>query len=390
LLAILRTLERGGYVVQQPGERRYMLGLPLVALARRAANGLLPEALFMALGGPTAERLGQTVSLWALQGFEAVLVAAAEGPRQVRFAPRPGLRWPAAGSAVGLALLAGFSTVELARWCAQAAAVEVPVSVPPLASLAESCAGVRERGFVEDAGTLEPGLYLLAVPVHGTWRGAPLAIAYAAADAPPAQDLALILAELRELASQVGLATQQAIEPARAQDGRVRSVWLPAAAGPMSPPELQGFLDGPWLATLACLKEQGYPHTVPVWYAWDGSVFWLVAHARAEWAAHVRRNPRVSLAIGEPEPPLRRVLVEGLVEVAEAPGGSLVAGLHRRMADRYLGADAGAYMRAMEGIPRWLFRVQPEKMLTWRGLAPHPRYTHVDDPQDADARRAEG
>src|SRR5688572_1129459 len=68
LLAILRTLERGGYVAQQPDSRRYVLGLPLVALARRAGRGLVPEALFLALAGPVAERLGQTVSLWALHG----------------------------------------------------------------------------------------------------------------------------------------------------------------------------------------------------------------------------------------------------------------------------------------------------------------------------------
>lgn len=393
MLAILRTLERQGYVAQDAASRRYRVGLPLVALARRAAQGQGPEAVFQRLGGRLAERLGETISLWALHGGEAVLIAAEEGPRQARFAPRPGLRWPAVGSAVGQALLGGLGQAQLARWHAQAA-LEMGAGLPTLSELAERCSAVRVAGYADEYGATEPGLYLLAVPVPGVWRGIPLAVAYAAPRPAPAADGAGLVARgLRELARLLAEAIQgpgaggETLAPAA---GRGRAVWLPALAGPMPAAELKRFLDGPWLATLGCVKGSGYPHTVPVWYEWDGRAFWVVANGRAEWAAHLRRNPQASLTISEPVPPLRRVLVEGHAEQVDSPDGRQAWGIRRRMARRYLGAEAPAYLRATHGLPRWLFRIVPEKMVTWRGLASHPRYYEAEaaPPATDEARRA--
>jgi hypothetical protein len=117
---------------------------------------------------------------------------------------------------------------------------------------------------------------------------------------------------------------------------------------------------------------------VPIWYEWDGRVFWIVGRARAEWTGFLRANPRVSLAIDESEPPLRRLLAEGLAQFEE-PGGRGLPGagwrdVRRRMARRYLPASAPGSDAALERVAHVLVRIEPLKMTTWRGLLPHPRY----------------
>ena len=70
-----------------------------------------------------------------------------------------------------------------------------------------------------------------------------------------------------------------------------------AGAGPIEPRELDAFLTQSLVASLSYLSDDGYPASVPLWYDWDGHAFWLVPSPAAEWAEHVRRNPRVSLSI---------------------------------------------------------------------------------------------
>ncbi|MBI4492391.1 MAG: helix-turn-helix domain-containing protein [Chloroflexi bacterium] len=386
LLAILRTLERQGYVAQDPTSRRYHVALPLVVLGRQAAQDLVPEAIFRQLARPLAKRLGETVSLWTLYGSQAVLVAAEEGPRQARFAPRPGLHWSAGGCALGHALLAGLSPARVAEWYAQTeepggaevgrrASSHGEGGLLPWPALIERLARVREVGYADEHAATEPGLYVLGVPVPGTWRGASLAVAYAAPRAERPAEADRIARALGEVAEALVHAAQAPSDSAAVPSVQAPPVWLSAAAGPMSPAERQAFLDGPWLATLACLKENGYPYSVPVWYQWQEGRFWVVPRARAEWARYLELNPRVSLAIGEPVPPLRRALVEGRAEPLDGPqSADRAARLVALMAARYLGPAAPAYLEATASQARRVFALVPEKLVTWRGLAPHPRY----------------
>lgn len=162
-------------------------------------------------------------------------------------------------------------------------------------------------------------------------------------------------------------------------------VWRPEASGPLGPDELERFLAGAWVATLSCLKENGFPYSVPVWYHWERGRFWMVPRARAEWARYLDRDPRVSLAIGEPGPPLRRALVEGRAEALTGPGSAeRAAELLALMAARYLGQAAPDYLAATAVGGGRVFAIAPERLVTWRGLAPHPRY-RPDAPPHADA-----
>ena len=162
------------------------------------------------------------------------------------------------------------------------------------------------------------------------------------------------------------------------------TVWRAEAAGPLGLAELDRFLDGGLIATLSCVKEDGYPYSVPMWYQWEDRRFWVVPRARAEWAGHLERNPRVSLAISEQGPPLRRVLVEGKADQVAGPASQERARqLTELMAQRYLGASAGSYLAATASQKQRVFAIIPEKLVTWHGLASHPRY-QIPRPQATD------
>jgi PPOX class probable F420-dependent enzyme len=160
---------------------------------------------------------------------------------------------------------------------------------------------------------------------------------------------------------------------ARPGDGSAR--W--EHAGPIDVSELDAFLRQSLVATLSYLADDGYPATVPLWYAWDGEAFWLAPRPGSEWAEHVRVDPRVSLAVSESVPPLRRVLTRGRVVEVDDPAGERWSTVEAQFAARYAGFDA-AREPASAGRRR-LLRLTPERLIAWRGLLRHPKLPPLPD-----------
>ena len=95
----------------------------------------------------------------------------------------------------------------------------------------------------------------------------------------------------------------------------------------------------------------------PVWYRWDGSAFLGVGKERTSYIRNLRRDPRVSLAILDPDNPYRYVEIRGRVAKVTQEG----AAQHiDKMAKKYLGKDK--YPWAKPGEVRVLFEIQPEKV----------------------------
>jgi nitroimidazol reductase NimA-like FMN-containing flavoprotein (pyridoxamine 5'-phosphate oxidase superfamily) len=151
-------------------------------------------------------------------------------------------------------------------------------------------------------------------------------------------------------------------------------------SGPMSAAELDEFLAGKWLCKLACVKPDGWPYVIPLWYVWlDGNVY-VIGRARAAWIAYVRNDPRVSLVIDEEAGQHRRVQLTGLARIAEGPaplagGTDLWRGVLANMTARYMADTRGqAYADLTAQRPRILVEVAPREIVTWHGEAWHPRY----------------
>jgi PPOX class probable F420-dependent enzyme len=132
----------------------------------------------------------------------------------------------------------------------------------------------------------------------------------------------------------------------------------------MTPEELRAFLmETKIFAKLGTLGEDGWPNVNPAWYEYDGEAFWLVTKELAGFCRNMRRDPRVTICIDNPEPPYRRVMVRGR---AEFPEGNWIE-LARRMVLRYLGPEGMDYFEATLDLPRVLVRVVPERVTSWDG-----------------------
>jgi hypothetical protein len=202
-------------------------------------------------------------------------------------------------------------------------------------------AGGLESNLLE--GELEPDVWMIAAGIDG---GAMLGVVGPAS----------------RLRGAAGTAARRALQEAIGGG----SAW--SGAGPIEPGELDAFLSQPLVASLSYLSSDGYPASVPLWYDWDGRAFWLVPSPGAEWAEHVRRNPRVSLAVSESLAPLRRVLARGPMLAADDPDGSRWRAVETRLAARYARLDALRLLGAQGGHVGLLLRLQPEQLIAWRGL----------------------
>lgn len=148
--------------------------------------------------------------------------------------------------------------------------------------------------------------------------------------------------------------------------------------GPLSPAEQRVFFKRPLLARLATVAPDGAPFVAPLWFEWnedDGS-FWFVIRERARFMSHILREPRVCLSIASETPPYARGTIMGRAEIAGRPGQSDAwRPVAERMARAYIGERGASYIESTAHLPRWLVRVAPEAVTTWRGGGWARRYT---------------
>jgi nitroimidazol reductase NimA-like FMN-containing flavoprotein (pyridoxamine 5'-phosphate oxidase superfamily) len=134
----------------------------------------------------------------------------------------------------------------------------------------------------------------------------------------------------------------------------------------LSSDELHAFLQGPWVARLACLQPNGMPHVVPVWQEFVEGSFYIASWGGSRWAEFLLSNPRVSITIDEPWPPLRRVSAEGVAQLLEQEddtAGTLA--ILNRLSQRFLGQP---FNPDLSSKPWHAFRIRPEQLRGWRGL----------------------
>ena len=89
-------------------------------------------------------------------------------------------------------------------------------------------------------------------------------------------------------------------------------------------------------ARVACLRPDGAPYVVPIWYQWDGTSLWFVGRERSEWCSFMQNDPRISVVIdkehGRPDAAsgeiqqIPKVIASGHAEIVETPnvGGQWV------------------------------------------------------------------
>ena len=78
--------------------------------------------------------------------------------------------------------------------------------------------------------------------------------------------------------------------------------WSPQVA--MNRREIDEFLSGRWVARVATIGVDGYPHVYPFWYYWDGECLYFTATQTRGSYRDLKANPRCSVVIDMDDRPL--------------------------------------------------------------------------------------
>lgn len=186
---MLTTLAEAGYLARDPATRRFrltlrVLDLGFAAIGRRDLIDIARPVLRSLVG-----EVSEAASLGVLDGADILYVERVRaGLTRLGVDIRIGTTIPAAGTAIGNALLAFLPEQELARVLAlPPRSRAVPAFRVEPALLAERLAAARRDGFVLQESPFTPGLRLLAAPVLDAER-LPLAVVSVAAPVSSAME----------------------------------------------------------------------------------------------------------------------------------------------------------------------------------------------------------
>jgi PPOX class probable F420-dependent enzyme len=109
-------------------------------------------------------------------------------------------------------------------------------------------------------------------------------------------------------------------------------------------------------ANLGTLNSDGSPQVTPVWVDYDGKHVRVNSALGRQKDKNIRRDPRVALAIQDPENPYRYLEIRGkVIETTEKGADDHINSL----AKKYLGKDV--YPFRQPGEKRVLYKIEPTK-----------------------------
>jgi PPOX class probable F420-dependent enzyme len=110
-------------------------------------------------------------------------------------------------------------------------------------------------------------------------------------------------------------------------------------------------------ASLGTLMPDGSPQVTPVWCDLEGEMVLVNSAKGRQKDKNIRRDPRVALAVIDPENPYRYIEIRGrVVEITEQGADAHID----KMAKKYLDADKYPYRQPAE--VRVIYKIQPERV----------------------------
>ena len=131
----------------------------------------------------------------------------------------------------------------------------------------------------------------------------------------------------------------------------------------MNDDEVRAFLERPLTAVVSTTNASGAPHSVPVWYRFDGSTFAVWTGASRLWVKNAIARPDVGLVVAEHEAPFSAVIVRGTAEVST--DGPATNDEVRRITARYIEASGVEDYVAQWARLRTIVRITPRLMRAW-------------------------
>jgi PPOX class probable F420-dependent enzyme len=118
-----------------------------------------------------------------------------------------------------------------------------------------------------------------------------------------------------------------------------------------------------WFTTV---RPDGRPHTVPVWFLWDGETFLIFSQPGNLKIRNLQRNPHITLALDDTKQGGDVITVEGEAELLSEPSRNVVVpafGEKYASMMQEMGADP---KRMLEDYSQPI-RIKPTKFLSWAG-----------------------
>jgi DNA-binding IclR family transcriptional regulator len=188
VLRLLRTLESGGFVEQEPVSRGFQIGVRAFEVGQAYSRGgslilrIRPHLQRLIEGSP------HTAYLATLDGFEIVYLATVEGTGPLRVHVAPGRRNPAHATAVGKALLAELPDDEILERARRFGLQRLtPSTISSPTRLLRHLREVRALGYALNLNEAYPGIGAIAATARdatGT-AVAGVSLAYATSLLPP-------------------------------------------------------------------------------------------------------------------------------------------------------------------------------------------------------------
>lgn len=163
---LLVTLERAGYVYRDHLTHRYRLGLRLLGLANMALSHIGLRDLAKPALRQLVERTGLTAHMGVLDGAEGVLIEKMEPPGPVRPATWVGKRMGLNCTAIGKALLASLSDLQLEHLIHKHGLLRHNENtIVSVKKLKQDCETIRKVGYAVDDEEEELGMRCVGAPV---------------------------------------------------------------------------------------------------------------------------------------------------------------------------------------------------------------------------------
>jgi PPOX class probable F420-dependent enzyme len=110
-------------------------------------------------------------------------------------------------------------------------------------------------------------------------------------------------------------------------------------------------------ANLSTLMKDGSPQVTPVWFDYDGSHIRVNSALGRVKDKNIRRDPRVSMAIQDPDNPYHYLEIRGkVVDITQQGADEHIDSL----AQKYLGQAKYPYRQP--GEVRVLYKIEPQKL----------------------------
>ncbi|MEM8534272.1 MAG: PPOX class F420-dependent oxidoreductase [Chloroflexota bacterium] len=138
----------------------------------------------------------------------------------------------------------------------------------------------------------------------------------------------------------------------------------------MQEEEWRAFIsEGTRTGKLATVRSDGRPHTVPIWFIFDGVDLIFMTGDTTVKVQNIRREPRVAIAVDEEQFPYSFVTIEGIATIHELSPAELLP-YSVDIAQRYVGEEQAAQFGARNAVEgEVLIRVRPTKVISAKDLA---------------------